>query len=253
MKKLLTGILSMALMLSFPSCNTGNNGSGTNPSSVPYEEQLIQHSIFLTEQMIGKAADDNLLQALSGDEQIASTAKPYANLKNLTPDRAIVLGFTDSSIDKMLEELANASDFSLTETSRTALRNIMLSTLAVRINGTYGALYIASLSILQQTEAFNKPADAEFTGHALVFLIYDISSNDNNWQAVSMVTFRNSQEDTILAASSFVCNDDGTLSEALYADDEDMLKNLETYLDAIGLFIPQDGIACRTYEGNQIP
>ena len=219
---------------------------------VPYEHELIQNAVLLTEKMAGKSGDGGYLHAMSVYEAIYEIAGSYSGLNASEPERAVVLSFTASGMDKMLEPYTDTVDYPLTSEMKTILRDSMLQTLATRINGMVGHEHLAAMSILQQTEAFQNPADTDFTGYSLVILLYEDNPRGTAWTNISFTAFRSSQTGTMLATSSFVNDYFDELSAALYDDEENILENLNAENYELGLFLPDDGVSCSVYEGAQL-
>ena len=232
----------------------GVDGIAGELSSTPFGEELVQKSIYITNHMVDKAANEDYMAIMSASEEMVAEAGIYADMKGLAPDRAVVLGFDESAVDKVVGEAAEYGESQI-PSILPLLRGRALMLYANAVNAQYGATYLAALSMLQQTEAFQRPADPAYTGYAIVYLVYDVKPGDggNDWKAVSIVSFSDSQEGTMIALAGVTGSKDNTLAMALYDDENVMFENLRMANSLLyGAFIfPEDGVSCAVYEDIQ--
>ena len=226
-----------------------DGGGSPGSNAAPYEQAYIKNSVFLTDQMIKVAENDDYLQIIGVPAELWADIKQHDGIDSSMLKRAVVLNYSAAAIDTVLDEMADYA-YLLTSSSRALARGRVLQAFASQINSSYaGYTHLAAMTILQQTEAFLAPADLVGDGYTLVVLLYDVSARDNKWTAICFVSFRNAQEGTTIGTACFVDDFSGELSVAFYDD----ARSIPDRLRLVGaMTVPEQGLDCSVYEGSRL-
>ena len=215
---------------------------------MPYEHAYIQKSIYLTNIMINVAKDGDYMKLFTVDPSMENFVELYGTIDASMLNRAIVLNFSNFVLDEAIEKAAEG-EVKLSADLAQRMRARVLPLLPNLLNVENGSLSLAFLSTIQQNDAFIKPAGHLAEGNILVVLLYGSGSSVTNKTFISLVSFRDSMEGTIIGSAGFVDDPDGTLSGALYGD----RKSILTMLDRVEeLTISKDDIDCAIYEAEQL-
>ena len=215
---------------------------------MPYEHAYIQKSIYLTNQMIIAAKDVDFIQIFTSDPDMIEYLKQYGTINESMLKRAIFLEFSNSTLDAAIVKAAEG-EYKFSEDLLDRLRGRMLPILANMLNAENGSLSVASLSTIQQGDAFIKPENFDADGNILVILLYDSNTPDANKTNISFVAFRDSKESTIIGSACFVDDPDNTLSNDLYGNKDNILNMFDKFS---AVAISKNNIVCAVYEGEQL-
>ena len=222
---------------------------------VPYEQILIKLGSFLTMQMIDIADDRSLINQNVMPEFMSAQLALYSGLKNAEPGKAVLLNFTDSAIDRMADKAITAANDGAraTATARLLIRKRLLAMMPNLLNAHYGTDVIATTSMLQQSESFKKPADPMFNGNSVVVFLYDAVGEDNSeWTGASFVSFRESQEDTIIGTACFIGPGGGEITDAFNDDEKNIWRNIIGLIDDGKSIFTGGGVTCSVYDKRQL-
>jgi uncharacterized protein YdeI (BOF family) len=262
LKRALALVFAMVMTFALFGCGANNDteqpsdeSTATENTIQNFNNNLVQKAIAVTDSMIKKAKDDNYIIFSGATSELFSHIKPYSQLEEVQPVRAVVIKFSDFALDRFIDldgEQFDSENPLLTDT-KAIIRKSILSNLAYRINAAYGLSVAAAMQVLAQSEAFQEPANTDFNGCRLVILVYNINAEDNEWTPLSFVAFRQSEENTVIASAAFVFNGSDVFTDVFFDDEKDIPERLSVVLEEADIPIYfGEGVSCTAIEKDEM-
>ena len=214
---IVTAVISIAVTaLALIAINSIIQRGGAADAAPAFEHELIQMGHFLTENMIGLATVDGFI--------ISDIQRVYSGLRNTKPTRAVVISFDEAELNEIARNILVSEGIRrITPEIQDIAARMVLGQIPFILSFEYGIDSMHTTSFLQQSAAFQQPADPAFTGCSIVVLQYPTSRVDGaELEVASFVIINRSQEGTVIGSSSFIVSGDSVFAEALN-DDEDFI------------------------------